>query len=330
MEKVPRLLLSCLAVILFSFVLASQEFGSLPEPFGENIAAFPGPQAGRNALSDALALASQNPDESSPAQERPKIRAEIIAIGDELCYGRVYDTNSFWIADQITRRGVFVQRIFCVRDDIDDICSVLRDALSRKPGFIFITGGLGPTSDDKTREALSAVTNRKIVQRPDLLELIAEQKKVPLEKLPSHYAISTSALEGARCFPNPVGVSPVIIIDQDHTQIIALPGPPREVKSCFMTHLADMIQKATNYHSRSKRVFVRMHEPELIPLMTEVMKEIPETYVKALVGEYRQDTGMPIEIMTFGQSEEVCQKICAKAVEMLHRLSAEKGKELVE
>ena len=58
--------------------------------------------------------------------DRPNVRAEIIAIGDELCYGKVYDTNSFWIADQITRRGALVQRIVCVRDNLDDLCSVTK------------------------------------------------------------------------------------------------------------------------------------------------------------------------------------------------------------
>ena len=91
------------------------------------------------------------------------VQAEIMAIGDELCYGKVYDTNSFWIADQVTRRGVFVRRIVCVRDNVADISAALKDALSRKPRFLFITGGLGHTEDDLTRAALSATTGRKIV-----------------------------------------------------------------------------------------------------------------------------------------------------------------------
>lgn len=261
---------------------------------------------------------------------RPNVRAEIIAIGDELCYGKVYDTNSYWIADQVTRRGVLVQRIVCVRDDIDDICSVLRDALSRKPRFIFTTGGLGPTNDDKTRDALSIVTGKKIVARPDMLDSIAERRKLPVEKLPRHFAKITSSIEGATCLANPAGVAPVTIIDQDGIRIISLPGPPREVYACFDTHVAQAVQKETMYHSISRRVMVRMPESELAPLMTSVTKENPGTYVKALVGEYEKQMGMPVEIMAFGPSEERCREICEKAVEMLRRLAAEKGKVLTE
>jgi len=253
-----------------------------------------------------------------------------VAIGDELCYGRVYDTNSFWIADQVTRRGVVVRRIVCVRDDLSDISSVVKDALSRKPRFIFITGGMGHTDDDKTRHALSALTGRRIVTRPDILEFIARRRNVSVENLPPHFAISTSSLEGAMCLPNPAGVSPVTILDQGATQIIALPGPPREVYACFAAHLAGMVQKVTGYYSVSKRVLIKMHESELTPLMTGVMREIPGTYVKALVGEYRSDPGMPIEVMAFGPSEQVCRETCRRALERLRQLAAKKGRTMIQ
>ncbi len=270
------------------------------------------------------------PDEPPGDRTGLKVRAEIVAIGDELCYGRVYDTNSFWIADQVTRRGVLVQRIVCVRDDPADISSVLKDALNRKPRFIFITGGLGHTEDDRTREALSAVTGRKIVKRPDMLEFIARQRKVSVEQLPPHFATSTSSLDGAKCLPNPAGVSPVTIIQRGTTEIIAMPGPPREVYACFAAHLAEMVQQATGYHSSTRRVVIPMHESELTPLMTKVMAEISGTYVKALVGGFRSETGMPVEVMAFAVTQEASRKACDEAVEMLRQLAAEKGKKLTD
>jgi molybdenum cofactor synthesis domain-containing protein len=275
-------------------------------------------------------FASQPQKSSDPFQGKPKVRAEILAIGDELCYGRVYDTNSFWIADQITRRGVLVQRIVCVRDDLGDICSVLKDALSRKPRFIFITGGLGHTEDDRTRPALSALTGRAIVGRPDILAFIARQRNLSVGELPPHFAISTSSLEGATVLPNPAGVSPVTIVAEGATQIIAMPGPPREVYACFAAHLADMVQEVTGYHSVSRRVIIPMHESELTPLMTQVMREIPGTYVKALVGAYKSDPGMPVEVMAFGATEERCRESCAKAVQKLRQLAAEKGRKMIQ
>ncbi|MBS7609658.1 hypothetical protein KEJ19_03685 [Candidatus Bathyarchaeota archaeon] len=72
------------------------------------------------------------------------MKAELIAVGDELCYGRSYDTNYFWLADQLTHLGVLVRRITCIRDE-EEICHVLMDSIERQSDFIFIAGGLGPT-----------------------------------------------------------------------------------------------------------------------------------------------------------------------------------------
>jgi nicotinamide-nucleotide amidase len=263
-------------------------------------------------------------------RSEPTVLAEIVAIGDELCYGKVYDTNSFWMADQITRRGVLVQRIVCVRDNIADISDVLKDGLGRKPRFIFITGGLGHTEDDMTRAALSAVTGRKIVGRPDVLEFIAGNRGVTVDRLPPHFKISTSSLEGATALPNPAGVSPVLIIKEGPTEIIALPGPPREVYACFAAHLAERVQKVTGYYSHSRRIIIDMHESELTPLMTKVMREISGTYVKALVGGYQGGIGMPTEVMAFGPTGEFCRETCDKAVERLRRLATEKGRKVTE
>jgi len=330
MEKFLRVLFPCFAVIVLLCVWAGRGSGISGEAFDGNVAEVSANNPDANAPPNSQDGASHSLEKHHPLPGKPKVRAEIVAIGDELCYGKVYDTNSFWIADQVTARGVLVQRIVCVRDDLADMRSVLEDSLSRGPRFIFITGGLGHTSDDKTREALSAVTGRRIVRRPDILEFIARQRKVPVEKLPPHFAISTSSLEGARCLPNPAGVSPVTVIDHAKTQIIALPGPPREVYACFAAHLADMVENVTGYHSFSRRAFIKMHESELTPLMTKVMGEIPGTYVKALVGDYSSEGGMPIEVMAFGPSQAICREICGKAVEKLRQLAAEKGRQTIE
>lgn len=287
--------------------------------FGASAAAIPKP---------VFASGEQSAGIEPQSRSAGRVQAEILAIGDELCYGKVYDTNSFWIADQITRRGAFVRRIVCVRDDVADVSAAVKDALSRKPRFIFITGGLGHTQDDVTRAALSEATGRRIVGRPDVLNYIAKNRGVPVKELPPHFAISTSSLEGAEVLPNPAGVSPVTVLRERETEILAIPGPPREVYACFAEHLAERVQQATGYRSHSRRVVIDMHESELTPLMTQVMKEIPGTYVKALVGGYRTGVGMPTEVMAFGLTEEVCRKSCDDAIERLRQLSSEKGRKM--
>lgn len=70
------------------------------------------------------------------------VRVEILAFGDKLCYGQVYDVNSYWLVDQVTRLGGFVRRIIYVRDDVREICDVFKEMLNREPDF-FLRVGLG-------------------------------------------------------------------------------------------------------------------------------------------------------------------------------------------
>jgi len=251
--------------------------------------------------------------------------AEIIAIGSELCYGRIYDTNSFWIADQLTQLGVAVQRITCVPDKIEEICSVFEESLKRKPDFIISTGGLGPTFDDLTIEALSRVTQREIMTDREILKSMAKRRGTKIEELPQNLVKMARTLKEATCLANPLGWAPVTIINSGKTMIIALPGPPREMKACFNEHVAPIISRRTRYRSLARRVIVKMFESRVSVLTSRIMQEIPAVYMKPLVGEYNHERGLPIEIMVFAINEEECKAKMKKAIESLRSLIGEKG-----
>ena len=78
-----------------------------------------------------------------------KILVEIICIGNELLIGKTLNTNSQWLAKQITNLGLVIHRITTVSDNINEISTSIKEAINRKPSFILTTGGLGPTFDDK-------------------------------------------------------------------------------------------------------------------------------------------------------------------------------------
>jgi len=256
--------------------------------------------------------------------------AEIFAIGDELCYGRVYDTNSFWLADQLTRRGVLVQRITCIRDDKNEIVHALRDSLHRSPAFLFITGGLGPTQDDLTLSALAELSGKAVITSELVLKIASERRKVPVANFNPGQMKMASTLEGAECLPNPVGWAPVTILNLGESILMTLPGPPREVQACFNEHLAKRIEDATGFRSRSRRVRVTMFESELAPLVSEVTKSVEGVYVKPLVGESTREQGLPVEVLAFDRSDEGCLQKCDLAVGKLKELVNQKGRELLE
>jgi len=256
--------------------------------------------------------------------------AEIFAIGDELCYGRVYDTNSFWLADQLTRRGVLVQRITCLRDDKKEIVHALRDSLQRSPAFLFITGGLGPTQDDLTLSALAELSGKTVVTSDLVLKIASERRKVSVANFNPGQLKMASTLEGTECLPNPVGWAPVTILKLSECSVISMPGPPREVQGCFNEHLAKRIEDTTGFRSYGRRVRVTMFESELAPLVSEVTKAVEGVYVKPLVSESSREQGLPVEILAFDQSDEVCHQKCDSAIAKLKELVTQKGRELLE
>lgn len=254
-------------------------------------------------------------------KETSQICIEIFAIGNELCYGRIYDTNSFWIADKATQLGARVQRITCIPDDLDIILNSLEEAINRNPSFIIITGGLGPTSDDLTVEALSKLLKIDITTSTEILKEMAKKENMLVEQLSPAHVKMAQTLKGAECLSNPNGWAPVTIIKKGHTTIAALPGPPKETKACFTEYLAKKIREKTNYASESKRVIVKMYESEISPIAEEIMSKIPGTYLKPLVSEYQTDKGLPVEIIVFAENKEACQKKIMEVMKNLERLA---------
>lgn len=256
------------------------------------------------------------------------VQVEVLAVGDELCYGRVYDVNSYWLADQVTRLGGFVKRITCVRDSVEEICGALREMLSRSPSFILVTGGLGPTVDDLTLEALSKLTGKRVIVDEHILDVMCGRRGLDKSQLQERHLRMSSTLEGAKCLPNPVGWAPLTIVDMEKASICLMPGPPREVQACFAAHLAPEVERATHRHSVAGRVAARSSESEISPLLISVQRALGEIYMKPLLSEYVPGGELPIEVVVFGADEADCRKRYAEALGMLAELARQAGKEI--
>ena len=89
--------------------------------------------------------------------------SEILTIGNELLSGTVVNTNAQWISKRITDAGGLVKRVTVVRDDINEIASIVREILARKPNWLIISGGLGPTNHDKTLEGVAMALDTDLV-----------------------------------------------------------------------------------------------------------------------------------------------------------------------
>jgi nicotinamide-nucleotide amidase len=155
--------------------------------------------------------------------------AELLSIGTELTVGETRDTNAGDLARELTRRGVVVGRMTALPDDLAAVTAAFGEALSRAE-LVISTGGLGPTPDDLTREAISALVGETPAVDPRLeawLRELFERRKLPY---PEANRKQAWLIPSAVSIPNENGTAPGWFVERpDGRVIVALPGPPREM-----------------------------------------------------------------------------------------------------
>ncbi len=160
------------------------------------------------------------------------MQAEVIAVGSELLTPSKLDTNSLFLAGKLADQGIELTRKSVVGDNRSMLASEIRRA-RRESDLVILSGGLGPTLDDLTREAASDATGRQLTLRRSLVNEIAERFRRfnrPMAEVNKRQAY---VLKGAEILPNPRGTAPGQWLEDDLGILILLPGPPRELEPLF-------------------------------------------------------------------------------------------------
>jgi nicotinamide-nucleotide amidase len=157
------------------------------------------------------------------------MNAEIVSIGSELLLGQIVDTNASWIAQRLAEAGVNLFYKTTVGDNMDRMVEVLDRALDRSD-VVVTGGGIGPTQDDLTREAIAKVTGRKIVTDPGSLLELRERFQKRGFILTKNNERQARIPDGAIVVRNPNGTAPAFIVETDRGVTISLPGVPFEMK----------------------------------------------------------------------------------------------------
>ena len=147
----------------------------------------------------------------------------IITIGDEILSGDVVNTNATWIAKRLHDNGVIVRLSAAIGDEVEDISKLIHFC-EEIADWIFITGGLGPTHDDITREAIAYTTSKRLVQNEEARSLL-----IPRFGSGKHTLKLCDLPKGCEVIDNPLGAAPGFIVDK----LIVLPGVPAEMEAMF-------------------------------------------------------------------------------------------------
>jgi nicotinamide-nucleotide amidase len=168
--------------------------------------------------------------------------AEIIAVGSELLTASKLDTNSLWLTDMLNGLGVEVLRKSVVGDDRERLTAAIRTALETA-GIVILSGGLGPTEDDLTRDATAAALGRSLVFDQEICDAIEERFRRFNRKMVEINRRQAYLVEGAIELANDRGTAPGQWIEHDGHIVILLPGPPSELKSIFSKHCLQRLKE---------------------------------------------------------------------------------------
>ncbi len=160
------------------------------------------------------------------------MRIEIVAVGTELLLGQIADTNSAWLGDQLASAGVTSHFHQAVGDNHERITMAFRTALARSDGII-VCGGLGPTQDDITREAIADVMGVELVRDPEIVELIISFFGSRGRSMSANNLRQADVPVGASLIPQVMGTAPGLICPLGNKVIYAVPGVPYEMAEMF-------------------------------------------------------------------------------------------------
>jgi nicotinamide-nucleotide amidase len=268
------------------------------------------------------------------------LSVEILAIGNELLLGLTQDTSAHWLSQKITNVGGTVHRITMVEDDVDEISSVIKDSLARKPDWLIISGGLGPTYDDKTIQGVAAALGVKVVldntavemleksyarcsRKYELNEIRLKMAKIPLGSIP---------------IQNPIGSAPSVLIEtQGRTKIVCLPGVPKEMEAIFSGSVLPQLTNTIGKYYVNQATYdtTGVTEAMLTPLVSEIvhsnprhsiyLKTHPQGYIRNR--DHKNEPRLRVQIISKGTDKhEVEQRFDNISMIILEQISKLNGK----
>ncbi len=253
----------------------------------------------------------------------------IIAIGRELLNGRTLDTNSNYLARNITILGTRVASIHVIDDVSTDIVKTVRMALASKPSLIITTGGLGPTVDDMTLEAVAKALHKRLVKNKKAMAMLEKRygelyRRGLLHTKGWNEGRIKMGIMPARTKPlkNPVGTAPAAFLKEKNTAIFCLPGVPAEAKAIFDTYILDWIKRhiSKNFWCEKFLLTKSYDESVLRILLDKISAAFPDVYIKSSPAGFLKEKSLEVFFTSVGKDRAYVEDRVKGAMDMLKRL----------
>lgn len=189
------------------------------------------------------------------------MEADLITIGDEILIGQIIDTNSAWMAQKLNEKGINIRQITSISDQPEHIKATL-DESGKKASIVLVTGGLGPTKDDRTRSALCTFFDTHLVEDKGVLENIISlltPRGISINSLNREQAMVPAS---ALILPNKLGTAPGLWFNRGGTIFVFMPGVPFEMKYLMENEVIPRVEKLFNTLTITHRTILTHGLPE--------------------------------------------------------------------
>jgi nicotinamide-nucleotide amidase len=244
--------------------------------------------------------------------------AEMIFTGDELLRGDTANTNQLYLGERLLELGLFATHALCVTDDLPAMVAAIRDSLSRRPVILVLSGGLGPTEDDLTREAVSEALGLPLEHHEDLMEKIRDRFVSRGFKMTDNNRKQALLPRGASAIPF-AGTAPGFSLVHGETLLVALPGVPWELKDMWESTVEPLL-RARGADGRAGQIVTRIRTFGLGESMAaDMLKELDWHGPDVTIGTRAALDGLTIIVRGQGTPEgrRVSDEVVARIRETL-------------
>jgi len=246
------------------------------------------------------------------------VNAIIISCGTELVSGQCVDTNSAWLSEQLTAHGVRVAEHITVGDEVADIADAVRRALERAE-LVIITGGLGPTGDDLTREGIAAAIGQPLEENPAAFAQIRAFFERWGRDMSASNRVQAMVPRGCTVIPNPRGTAPGIAYKDETRRLFALPGVPSEMRAMFDEGIRPAVQSSRGESCTlsARLLCYGISEAKL----GEAIADLMARGRNPLVGTTASDAVLAVRVLARGDESEAARRLLdADCAEIRRRL----------
>lgn len=237
--------------------------------------------------------------------------AEILCVGTELLLGEVVNTNAAYLCRELARLGISVYHTEVVGDNPTRLENAVKNALEHSD-LLILTGGLGPTYDDLTKETVAAALGLPMIRDEEILLDIEKYFAETGRPMPPNNAKQADIPEGALAIPNRTGTAPGIFIEKDEKVVVLLPGPPFEMKPMFeefvfprLREMSDKILVSHNIH------IMNIGESAVEMYLIDLMKES----TNPTLAPYAKEGEMRLRVGALANSEDEGEQMCRELIE---------------